>query len=57
MVRKERSKPGAEGRGETKVKKYMDDAININVIEEALNVKKNNRCCKAGPDSSLSIVN
>lgn len=56
-VGKERTEPRAEGKGEAKVMKDMDDVINIDVIEEALNVKENNRRCEAGPDGGLSVVN
>jgi len=39
-VREEGFNPSAQGEGETKVLENVDDAADINVIEEALDIKE-----------------
>jgi len=56
-VGKEGAKPEAEGGRKAKVMEDMDNVIYIDIIKEALNVEKNNRCCVASLDGGLSIMN
>jgi len=49
--------PIAKGWREATVPEDLDDACDVNIVEEALNVKKYHRCDEAGPDSGLCIVN
>ena len=48
--------PVAEGWGKAKVSEDMGDALNIDVVEEALYVEENDRCNQLAFDSGLSIV-
>ena len=53
----ERENPVAERGRKAKVTKDMNGSQDINVVEEAQNVRQNNRCHKSGLDGGLSIVN
>ena len=56
MIREERFDPCAKQGGEAKVLKNVDNTSDVDVVEETLDVKKNNGCDKATLNCSLGLV-